>query len=141
MGLGDVAVSRIDTSSLARLQKSLRDIPRGLAIAVAERAAPVITEFAQTSFDNSQDPYGVPWAPGADGEKVDLQDTGALRKFIRYVAIGTKLRVSLGVAYAKYQIGKRPVYPRQGVLPKEYSDALAEIVADELEGRIITGGA
>lgn len=131
----------IDTRSLARFSRALREIPKGLAIAVAKRAAPEISKFAASTFERSADPYGVPWAPGADGRKVKLQKTGALRRFIAYVAIGTRLRVSLGVRYAKYQIGKRPVYPRQGgALPAEYSETLSVIVADELEGRIIRGG-
>jgi hypothetical protein len=119
----------VNVSSLHKFSQKLRELPRTFAKDVAAEAAPVITEFAQTSFDNSEDPYGAPWAPGSDGRKVTLRKTGALERFIRYVAIGTKLRVSLGVKYAKYQIGKRPVYPRQGApLPKKYSDALASIV-------------
>ena len=44
---------------------------------------------------------------------------------IRYVAIGTRLRLALGVAHAKYVIGKRPVFPRQGEsLPKAYLETL-----------------
>jgi hypothetical protein len=129
----------MNVSSLHKFSQSLRELPRTIAKDVAFEAAPVITEFAQESFDKSEDPYGAAWAPGHDGKKVKLQDTGALRRFIRYVAIGTKLRVSLGVKYAKYQIGKRPVYPRQGgVLPKKYTDALTEIV--QRFGKFYLGG-
>ena len=50
---------------------------------------------------------------------------------IRYVAIGTKLRVALGVAYAKFQIGRRPVFPTQGgTLPVEYSRTLQRTAVD-----------
>lgn len=119
----------MNVRSLSQFSAKLRELPRTLAKDVALEAAPVITEFAQTSFANSEDPYGTPWAPGADGRKVKLHETGALQRFIRYIAIGTKLRVSLGVKYAKYQVGKRPVYPRQGgALPKKYVEALSEIV-------------
>jgi hypothetical protein len=131
----------LDTRSLSRFTRALREIPKSLGIAVAKRAAPEITKYAASTFEQSADPYGIPWAPGADGGKVKLEKTGSLRKFIAYVAIGTRIRVSLGVPYAKYQIGKRPVYPKQGgTLPAEYSETLAAIVADELEGRIIRGG-
>ncbi len=129
----------MNVSSLHKFTQQLRDLPRTIAKDVAFEAAPVITDLAQDSFRNSQDPYGAPWAPGADGRKVDLVETGALRRFIRYVAIGTKLRVSLGVKYAKYQIGKRPVYPRQGApLPKKYVEALSEIV--QRYGKYYLGG-
>ena len=46
----------------------------------------------------------------------------------KYVAIGSLLRVALGVAYAKYQVGKRPVFPKQGKpLPQPYVEALQRI--------------
>lgn len=120
----------LDLSSLSKLSSSLRAMPKRLGIEVAKRAAPVISQFAKDSFDGSRDPYGVPWVPGAHGQTVKLRETGALERFIRYVAVGTKLRVSLGVPYAKYQIGKRPVYPRAGLLPVAYSRALERVVVD-----------
>jgi hypothetical protein len=133
-------VKRADTSSLARFSRSLRELSKNVAHDVAKRAAPVITKFANDSFAAQADPYGVPWAPGVDGQKVTLVDTGDMRRDIQYEAIGTKLRVKLGQPYAKYQIGKRPVYPRQGgLLPTKYVEALDAIVADECEGRIIGG--
>ncbi len=106
---------------------------------VAERAAPVITQLAQTTFNAGQDPYGVTWAPGVNGDSIDLNDTGALARYVSYVAIGTKLRVSLGVPYAKYQIGKRPVFPSQGkTLPVAYISKLdsltSDCIAEYLEG-------
>lgn len=134
-------MSRADTSSLARFSRSLREMSKNVAHDVARRAAPVITQFANDSFASQADPYGVPWAPGEDGEKVTLVDTGDMRRDIQYEANGTKLRVKLGQPYAKYQIGKRPVYPKQGgILPRKYSDALDAIVAEEIEGRVIGGG-
>lgn len=126
-------MSRLDLSSLAKLQANLRALPKRLAQEVARRAAPVLTSFAEQSFSGSEDPYGAPWAPGAEGQRITLRETGSLAKFIRYVAIGTKLRVALGVPYAKYQIGKRPVFPRQGApLPGQYSQAMKSLAADTI---------
>ena len=123
----------IDTGSVRKFAASLRKLSQTLANRIAERAAPVITEFAQTSFESSTDPYGVAWVPSVDGKTVTLRDTGSLSKFIRYVAIGSKLRVALGVPYAKYQIGLRPVFPAQGKpLPPNYSETLAKIAAEEI---------
>jgi len=132
---------KADTSSLSKFSRSLRDMPKNVAIDVAKRAAPIITQFANDSFAASADPYGVPWAPAEDGSKVTLVDTGDMRRDIQYEANGTKLRVKLGQPYAKYQIGKRPVYPKQGgLLPRKYTDALDALVAEEAEGRVIGGG-
>jgi hypothetical protein len=49
---------------------------------------------------------------GPDGVKLGLQ------------------RVALGVKYAKFQIGKRPIYPRAGLLPAKYSEALRQITQE-----------
>lgn len=117
----------MDLSSLARFEATLRALPKTLAQRVATKAAPVISKLSEETFRSSEDPYGAPWAPGHDGRKVTLKKTGDLAKHIRYVAIGTKLRVALGVKYAKYQVGKRLVFPRQGLLPKAYSESLAQI--------------
>jgi hypothetical protein len=52
-----------------------------------------------------------------------------------YVAIGAKIRVALTSRYAKYQIGRRPVFPTQaGGLPQAYRDALDESVREAFEG-------
>lgn len=134
-------MKRLDVSSLSRLEKSLRALPKGLALRIAAKAAPVISRLAQSTFDTSADPYGVPWAPGVGGDKITLRQTGALERFVRYVAIGTKLRVALGVAYAKYQIGKRPVYPRPGILPPAYRAELAAIAQAEIAASVIRGAA
>src|SRR5271170_1529816 len=100
--------------TLAQFSSDLRRLPRVVAHRVAEAAAPVVTTLAKASFAASETPYGVPWAPGEEGQRVTLQKSGDLAKYIRYVAIGAMLRVALGVRYAKYQVGKRPVFPTQG---------------------------
>jgi hypothetical protein len=114
-----------DTSSLAKFSAKLRELPVTLAAKVAEAAAPALTDAARTTFNAGQDAFGVGWAPSVGGDAVTLRESGALAQGVHYVAIGTKLRVVLGVSYAKYQVGRRPVFPRQGdPLPKSYVDAL-----------------
>jgi hypothetical protein len=114
--------------SLTDFARDLRALPRVVAIKVAAAAAPVLTELAKQTFDASEEPDGKPWKPGAEGQVVTLRKTGDLAKYVKYVAIGTKLRVALGVAYAKYQIGRRPVFPRQEQgLPESYVEALARV--------------
>ena len=114
--------------TLAQFSNDLRRLPRVVAHKVAQAAAPVITTIARASFDAGETPYGVPWAPGEEGQRVTLRKSGDLAKYIKYVAIGSLLRVALGVAYAKYQVGKRPVFPKQGKpLPQPYVEALQRI--------------
>ncbi|MCL2724851.1 MAG: hypothetical protein FWD69_10490 [Polyangiaceae bacterium] len=105
-------------------------MPRTLAQQITARAAPVLTELARETFAESENAYGDPWLSGKEGEKVSLVKTGRLREQLFYVAIGTRLRVALGVRYAKYQIGKRRVFPRQGALPEAYVRALTEIAQE-----------
>jgi len=126
-------------NSLRDFTRSLAGLPTTVATKVAAAAAPAITDAARATFDASTDAYGVPWASGAEGQTVTLKDTGTLASTIRYVAIGTKLRVALGTAYAKYQVGRRPVTPRQGdPLPAAYRQALAsaaaKVIREELGG-------
>lgn len=112
-------------SSLKEFSAKLRDMPRTVAIKVAAAAAPALTEAMQATFNAGEDAYGVGWAPGSEGQKITLKKSGNLAKYVHFVSVGTKLRVALGVKYAKYQVGKRPITPRQGEpLPKAYSDAL-----------------
>lgn len=125
-------------SSLRNFSAALRQLPRVVAQKAAAAAAPALTVAARETFEAGEDAFGIQWAPGADGRRVDLQKSGALARTLVYVAIGTKLRVQLGVPYAKYQIGKRPIFPRQGdELPASYSKALKEavetVIAEELK--------
>jgi len=129
----------LDLSSLTKITARLRALPRVLAQDIAERAAPKISAFAKESFDASRDPYGAPWAPGVNGQTITLRKTGALERFVHYVAIGTKIRVSLGVKYAKYQIGKRLIYPRRDLLPKQYSDALRQLASSTARDHLERG--
>lgn len=123
--------------SLRQFSQDLRRLPRVVAIRVAEVAAPVLTDLAAKTFDASETPYGEAWKLNKKGQRVTLRKSGDLSRYIKYVAIGTRLRVALGVKYARYQIGRRPVFPRQdGALPDTYVQALertaVRVVKEEL---------
>jgi hypothetical protein len=108
----------------------LRRLPKVVALKVAEEAAPELSKTAAQTFDAGADPYGFTWRPGVDGQKITLHKSGDLRRFVKYVAIGTRLRIALGVRYAKYQIGKRLVFPRHvGGLPDPYVQTLQRVAA------------
>lgn len=115
-------------ASLAKFSADLRRLPTVVAQKVAEAAAPALTEVARSTFSAGEDAYGGTWAIRQDGTRATLTKSGALSNKIHYVAIGTRLRVALGVPYAKYVVGKRPVFPRQGgALPTSYVETLQRV--------------
>ncbi|HXG69992.1 MAG TPA: hypothetical protein VNJ04_05185 [Gemmatimonadaceae bacterium] len=117
----------IALASMKDFAAKLRDLPTVVAIKVATAAAPILTEMLRETFEASSDAYGNAWAPGAEGQIVKLQKSGATAKTVRFVATGTKLRVALGTSYIKYHLGKRPITPRNGELPVKYGQALADV--------------
>lgn len=119
-------------ASIRRFSDDLRRLPERLAHEVAEAAAPELTKLSQANFNASENPYGVPWDPSIEGEKVTLRQTGLLARTLVYKPIGRKLRMQLGPRYAKYQVGKRRVAPTQGAaLPPEWSRTLARIAVQK----------
>lgn len=128
---------RGDFSKLHRLEASLRELPRVVGQKVATASASTITSLARATFEAGENAYGDTWEPGADGRRVTLRKSGRMAAGVSYVAIGARLRARLGPKYAKYQVGKRPIFPRGGAsLPNAYVAALrvksAEIVQVEL---------
>lgn len=113
------------TASLKKFAASLRELPRVVGHRVAAECAPVLTALVIETSRASEDAYGAAWAPGDSGQVVTLRKSGALLDGVRYVAIGQRLRLALTTKYAKYQVGRRPVTPRQGeALPPAYARAL-----------------
>lgn len=116
-----------NVAKLKNFAASLRQLPVVVGQKVAASVAAPLTSIAQGNFAASEDPYGNAWAPGVDGQRITLRQTGALARGLVYVAIGRKLRMRLGPDYSRYQVGKRRVAPAQGaVLPTTYSSAIVE---------------
>jgi hypothetical protein len=117
-------------ASLKDFTARLRELPATVAIKVATAAAPALTDAAHATFDAGEDAYGATWATREDGSRATLRKSGTLEGKLRYVAVGTRLRVALATSYAKYVLGKRPALPRQGAaLPVAYVDALQRATA------------
>ena len=113
------------TASIRKFAESLRTLPRVVGHRVAKAAAPILTSLVVETSRASADAYGAAWAPGESGQVVKLRKSGALLDGVRYVAIGSKLRLALTTRYAKYKVGKSPVTPRQGeALPPAYAREL-----------------
>lgn len=124
-------------TSLQKFSADLRRLPTVLAQRVAAEAAPVLTDIALETFNAGENAYGTVWSPKADGTVATLRKSGRLANTVHYVAIGTKLRLALGVSYAKYQVGRRPITPPQGApLPVAYSDALKRTAVKVIKERL-----
>lgn len=128
-----------DIGKLRALERSIRELPRTVGAKVATASASTITGLARGTFNASENAYGDAWAPGEDGQKVDLRSSGALAAGVAFVATGTRLRAQLGPSYAKYQVGKRPIFPR-GKLPIAYVDAIRKASSAVIEAEL-KGGA
>lgn len=117
--------------SLADFAARLRKLPTVVAIEVAKAAAPVMTALVLQTFEAGTDAFGGSWKIREDGTRATLKRSGALAKNVKYVAIGTKLRIALGVAHARYNIGTRPIAPKQGQgLPAAYARELQRVTAE-----------
>jgi hypothetical protein len=129
LGIGVDPVSLTgNPSSLSKFSADLRRLPTVVAQKVATAAAPVLTDLALETFHAGENAYGSTWKIRDDGTRATLKKSGTLSRYVKYIAIGTKLRLQLGVAYAKYVVGKRPITPQQGApLPVAYSEALARV--------------
>ncbi len=118
-------------ASLKNFSARLRDLPTVVAQKVAAASAEALTEVARQTFDAGENAYGSTWTIREDGSRATLKKSGELAGKIHYVATGTKLRVALAVSYAKYVVGKRPVFPRQGgALPTAYVETLKRVTAE-----------
>jgi hypothetical protein len=125
------------TQSIKDFAAKLRALPRVVGMRVAQQAAPVLTSLVGSTTSASADSFGVPWSPGSDGQRVTLRKSGAMLSNLRYVAIGTRMRLALTTSYAKYQLGRRPVAPKQGEgLPAAYSAALHAVARLVIEGSL-----
>ncbi len=123
--------------SIKDFSNKLRELPTTVAIKVAAAVAPALTEAAQATFNAGEDAYGIGWTPLADGKRATLKKTGGIFRGVYYVATGTKLRVKIAVPYGKYQLGRRPAFPRQNApLPKSYIDALTKVTNEVIKAEM-----
>jgi len=117
---------RGDLRSIARMKKTIRELPRTVAVDVARRAAPALTDLTRQAFDAGQSVYGEARPQGVDGKPLTLDRTGAVKAQLRFVQIGTVLRCALGPKYARYLI-RYGILPN-GALPSSWQRKLGDIV-------------
>lgn len=114
-------------STLGKLKANLRALPISVAHEVAAASAPGLTARTVQAFDGGRTVYGEPRPPAVDGGALSLEQTGATRKTMQFVANGRIVRCVLGTPYAKYLIGRYKILPN-GAMPAEWSRFLAELV-------------
>lgn len=91
---------------LSNLQADIKRLPQSVAHDIAQASAPEITSEARRSFDAGRTAYDAPRPLGVDGNELTLERTGALRRAIKFAAVGSTVRAVLrSVPYARYFIG------------------------------------
>jgi len=130
-------VRSIGRLSLRDLKAQLRAMPKTLATDVAREAAPMLTGLAQTSFDSGRTVYNDARPTGAKGNTLTLRKSGAVRSALRFVAIGTVMRVVLGPRYARYLIGKYRILPvgDRSAIPAHWRREIERITLRLLQAR------
>lgn len=116
---------------LRDLAKRLQAIPTTVAQNVARAVAPELTSVARADFDAGRTAYGAARPLGKGGQALSLVKSGITQGSIRFVDIGTRVRVALGTRYAKYLVGKYKILP-SGSLPRAWSDAIRAIAQAQL---------
>lgn len=128
-----------DVRTLRSLRKALNKLPITASARIAARAAPEMTALAGASYDAGRTAYGTPRPKGVDGRKLDLVQSGASRRAMRFGATGRDIRTGALPRYTRYLIGKYDVLPN-GPLPAEWRAKLTDIAARVLYDAIHGAG-
>jgi hypothetical protein len=114
-------------STLKGLKQKIAAFPTSLRHAVAQEAAPAMTDLTQQSYGSGETVYGERRpASIVTGQALDLDATGATKRGLKFKADGSLIRCSLPEPYTKYLIGKYEILPN-GRLPLRWTSALADI--------------
>jgi hypothetical protein len=97
-------------SAFADLRKRLAAAPKTLALAVAQRAAPALTQLTRSAYAAGRSVYGEARPRGVNGEVLALRRTGRVESEVAFVREGTIVRCQMAPPYARYLV-------RYGILP------------------------
>ena len=130
--------SKLPYDKLRSWANTLRSLPE-TRMAVAQRAAPILSAQLVGSFDAGQTVYGGARPKGRRGP-LRLVKTGALRGNLRFIPRGTRLQCSLGFSYARFLI-KFGILPRGGAaLPAAWEQAIKDVANAEVSARLGRAG-
>lgn len=120
---------------LNQIAANMRSLGTRLAQDVAAKAAPAITGMAGSSYDSGQTVFGDPRPRGVHGNELSLVESGRTRGYLRFVAIGTIVRVALGTRWAKFLVGKYRILPTAAA-PFAWRKRIEEIAHTEIGKRV-----
>lgn len=104
------------------LRKLAREGKMQLAVAVAAKSAPSISDLAQDAYDSGQTVFGDARPTGKYGD-LTLVDGGTTRAHTFFRAIGHQVKCSGLPRYAGYLISKYRILPT-GRMPFEWSETI-----------------
>lgn len=123
----NAANARRGNAALLGLKGTLKKLPLTMAVDVASRAGPALTDLAQDANAGKRGVYGDPYPTGVDGQQLTLRRTGAVAGSLEFLASGTQVRARLPEKYARYLVGKYNILPN-GALPDGWRVRLNGIV-------------
>ena len=115
-------------SSIARLRKSLLDLPIRIRRAVAVEAGEILNAEVRADFARGITVYDTPRPLGVRGQKLSLVKTGTTKARVGFNVFGTIVRADLATRYGKYLVGKYQVLPQR--LPVKWQQMLERIVRE-----------
>lgn len=123
----NTATARRGNAALLGLKRTLKTLPTTIAVDVAARAGPAMTDQARGAHGSRRGVYGDAYPVGVDGQQLDVRRTGAVASGLGFRATGTQIRCVLDQKYARYLVGKYNVLPN-GAIPEGWRRELATIV-------------
>lgn len=122
-------------TSINRLKRAIRELPKHMQESVAEDAAGYLDIKIREDFAKARTVYDTPRPLSVDGKPLSLVRTGMIKQTLAFTAIGTIVRAELSTKYARYLIGKYKILPqRLPVAWRQYLETLVQEYRDiELE--------
>jgi hypothetical protein len=133
----NVAVDAAALRSINSLKRALKRLPITAVARIASRAAPAMTDLAGSAFRAGQTVYGRARPLSVEGERLDLERTGVLKRALEFRATGRDIRTLPLPRYARYMIAAYAVLPPgKAPLPQAWKDKLAALAAEVLHAEI-----
>lgn len=120
-----------NVGKLRDLRRRLTELPKVVAVNVAKAVAPKLTGTALADFAAGRTAYGEARPLGKKGNALTLVQSGATQALMRFVSVGTLVRVALATRYAKYLVGKYKILPG-AKLPAAWSRDIGDTARAEI---------
>jgi hypothetical protein len=118
--------------TIAKFRAKVRALPLTLRAEVAKAGEVAITALLRDDFAAERTAYGTQRPLSVHSDKLSIVKSGATKRDLKFVAIGSILRVHLGQRYDRYLIGKYKVLPIS-TIPAKWQEALMRVVDDAVK--------